>query len=68
MKGTSKPEAVASHAGSAPQVRVAVLLSTYNGARFIEPQIKSLKENVTPFTLHWINRLTTPGRLFAPPR
>jgi glycosyltransferase involved in cell wall biosynthesis len=36
-------------------VNVAVLLATYNGSRFIEPQIRSLTENSTPFTLHWLD-------------
>jgi rhamnosyltransferase len=34
---------------------VAVLLATYNGARYVDPQIRSLKENCTPFVLHWID-------------
>jgi glycosyltransferase involved in cell wall biosynthesis len=40
-------------------VKVAVLLATYNGAPFIEPQIRSLKENVTPITLHWLDDHST---------
>jgi glycosyltransferase involved in cell wall biosynthesis len=40
-------------------VKVAVLLATYNGARFIEPQIRSLKENAAPFTLHWVDDHST---------
>ena len=39
--------------------RVAILLATHNGARFIEPQVKSLKENSTPFTLHWLDDHST---------
>ena len=39
--------------------KVAVLLATYNGARFIEPQINSFKENATPFTLHWLDDHST---------
>jgi len=35
--------------------KVAILLATYNGARFIKLQICSLKENATPFTLHWLD-------------
>jgi glycosyltransferase involved in cell wall biosynthesis len=35
--------------------RVAILLPTYNGARFVEAQIRSLTENATPFTLHWLD-------------
>ncbi len=38
---------------------VAVLLATYNGARFIEPQIRSLRENATRFTLHWLDDHST---------
>jgi rhamnosyltransferase len=34
---------------------VAILLATYNGAEFIEPQIKSLTDNKTNFTLHWLD-------------
>jgi glycosyltransferase involved in cell wall biosynthesis len=41
------------------QPRVAVLLATYNGARFVEAQIRSLKENATPFTLHWLDDHST---------
>jgi glycosyltransferase involved in cell wall biosynthesis len=44
---------------SQQQVKVAVLLATYNGARHIEPQIRSLKENSTPFTLHWLDDQST---------
>jgi glycosyltransferase involved in cell wall biosynthesis len=39
--------------------KVAVLLATYNGARFIEPQIRSLRENATLFTLHWLDDHST---------
>ena len=35
--------------------RVGILLATYNGARFVEQQIVSLKENETPFVLHWVD-------------
>jgi glycosyltransferase involved in cell wall biosynthesis len=38
-----------------PDPTVAVLLPTYNGARYVDAQISSLKENVTPFTLHWLD-------------
>lgn len=41
------------------QPRVAVLLATCNGARFIEGQLRSLKENSTPFTLHWLDDHST---------
>jgi rhamnosyltransferase len=34
---------------------VAVLLATYNGARYLEPQMRSLAENKTKFTLHWLD-------------
>jgi glycosyltransferase involved in cell wall biosynthesis len=34
---------------------VAVLLATHNGARFIEAQIRSLRENNVAFTLHWLD-------------
>ena len=37
------------------KARVAVLLSTFNGAQFVKQQIASLAENATPFTLHWID-------------
>jgi rhamnosyltransferase len=40
-------------------VDVAVLLPTYNGARFVESQIRSLKENHTSFTLHWLDDHST---------
>jgi len=38
---------------------VAVLLPTYNGTRFIEPQLESLTRNSTPFTLHWLDDHST---------
>jgi glycosyltransferase involved in cell wall biosynthesis len=41
------------------QVSVAVLLATYNGARFVEAQLKSLTDNVTRFTLHWLDDHST---------
>jgi rhamnosyltransferase len=37
------------------QPGVAVLLATYNGARHIEQQISSLRDNTTSFTLHWLD-------------
>lgn len=37
------------------QVKVAVLMATFNGAKYIEPQIKSLADNDTNFTLHWLD-------------
>jgi len=36
-------------------IKVAVLLATYNGSRYIDPQLRSLKENSVPFTLHWLD-------------
>ena len=42
-------------------VTVAVLLSTYNAGPYIDPQIRSLKHNATPFTLHWIDDHSTDG-------
>lgn len=41
------------------KINVAVLLATYNGTRFIEPQLKSLMANFTPFTLHWLDDHST---------
>ncbi|HTV51173.1 MAG TPA: glycosyltransferase [Steroidobacteraceae bacterium] len=38
---------------SAPDV--AVLLATHDSVPFIQPQIASLLENSTPFTLHWLD-------------
>jgi rhamnosyltransferase len=38
---------------------VAVLLATYNGARYIDQQIASLANNSTPFTLHWLDDHST---------
>ena len=38
---------------------VAVLLATYNGSNYVEAQIKSLGENVVPFTLHWLDDHST---------
>jgi rhamnosyltransferase len=37
------------------QANIAVLLATYNGERFVRDQIRSLKQNETRFTLHWID-------------
>jgi glycosyltransferase involved in cell wall biosynthesis len=34
---------------------VAVLLATYNSSSFIAEQIASLRQNATPFTLHWLD-------------
>lgn len=44
---------------TSPDLKVAVLLATFNGARFVEQQIKSLTQNVTPFTLHWLDDHST---------
>ena len=41
------------------QLRVAVLLATYNGAPFIAEQIQSLAANSMPFTLHWLDDHST---------
>lgn len=41
------------------RIEVAVLLATYNGAQFIDQQLRSLKENSTPFTLHWLDDHST---------
>ena len=38
---------------------VAVLVSTYNGQRFVESQIDSLNRNMTRFTLHWLDDHST---------
>jgi rhamnosyltransferase len=38
---------------------VAILLATYNGSRFVTQQIRSLTENATPFTLHWLDDHST---------
>jgi len=38
---------------------VAVLLPTFNGARFVETQIRSLARNATPFTVHWLDDHST---------
>ncbi len=35
--------------------QVAVLLATYNGARFVGAQINSLVDNRVSFTLHWLD-------------
>lgn len=40
-------------------VKVAVLLATYNGEKFVEAQIKSLGRNHTPFSLHWLDDTST---------
>ena len=40
-------------------VRVAVLLATYNGASYIEQQLESLTKNTTRFTLHWLDDHST---------
>jgi glycosyltransferase involved in cell wall biosynthesis len=39
--------------------RVAVLLATYNGAEFVEAQIKSLTDNSTAFCVHWLDDHST---------
>lgn len=42
-------------------IDVAVLLATYNGARFIGPQLHSLRDNDMRFTLHWLDDHSTDG-------
>ena len=42
-----------------PHPEVAVLLATFNGAQFVEQQINSLRQNATPFTLHWLDDHST---------
>jgi len=34
---------------------VAVLLTTHNGNQYIKPQVRSLKDNCTRFSLHWLD-------------
>jgi glycosyltransferase involved in cell wall biosynthesis len=41
------------------RLEVAVLLATYNGCQFVEAQIRSLTNNVTPFTVHWLDDHST---------
>lgn len=38
---------------------VAVLLATHNGAAYVEAQLRSLKQNATPFTLNWLDDQST---------
>ena len=40
-------------------LKVAVLLATFNSAKYIEQQIASLRENTTAFTLHWLDDQST---------
>jgi glycosyltransferase involved in cell wall biosynthesis len=40
-------------------INVAVLLATYNGSQYVDHQIRSLKDNETPFTLHWLDDHST---------
>jgi rhamnosyltransferase len=40
-------------------VKVALLLATYNGARYVEAQLESLKANTTPITVHWLDDHST---------
>jgi len=42
---------------SSPEI--AVLLATYNGARFVQAQIESYTKNTTPFALHWLDDHST---------
>ena len=41
--------------GITQHVKVAILLATYNGARFVEQQIESYRKNDSPFSLHWLD-------------
>ncbi len=41
------------------QLEVAVLLASYNGARYVQQQIKSLTCNDTKVTLHWLDDHST---------
>jgi rhamnosyltransferase len=41
------------------KLEVAVLLATYNGGRYIEQQLRSLKLNDVNFTLHWLDDHST---------
>ena len=47
------------HAAEPGRFTVAVLLATYNGEAFLEQQIRSLAQNETKFTLHWIDDHST---------
>ena len=38
---------------------VAVLLATFNSARYVEQQIASLRDNKTAFTVHWLDDQST---------
>ena len=40
-------------------LRVAVLMATYNGSRYLEHQVQSLKHNRIQFTLHWLDDHST---------
>jgi glycosyltransferase involved in cell wall biosynthesis len=42
-----------------PALNVAILLPTYNGARFVETQIESLRQNSVQFSLHWLDDFST---------
>ena len=44
---------------NASDVSVAVLLATYNGAKFVEEQLVSLTRNSARFILHWIDDHST---------
>lgn len=39
--------------------RIAVLLATHNGAKYVEEQIASLARNCAQFTLHWLDDHST---------
>ena len=40
-------------------LEVAILLATYNGEMFVEQQLRSLGENRTRYTLHWLDDCST---------
>jgi glycosyltransferase involved in cell wall biosynthesis len=40
---------------------VAILMATYNGARYADEQIQSFKENRTDFILHWLDDQSSDG-------
>ncbi|MET0657467.1 MAG: glycosyltransferase [Steroidobacteraceae bacterium] len=48
-----------SAASKRAQPRIAVLLPTYNGARYVEEQVASLARNCASFTLHWLDDHST---------
>jgi rhamnosyltransferase len=65
MKNTRQPEPAAlvtaptAVLGTVQDPDVAILLATYNGARYVEQQIRSLGNNSRAFTLHWTDDHST---------